>query len=224
MEVLVLNDPETTARAEEQLPLLHLLLGDSVARDSGMRTRAAQDAFFCAARGGATWSSLAERLPGVLEGWSREAAAQERRRGSVVVWMSGNDVYSQQTLLPSYSDDSLEKAAQHAVLITKRLLAETSQVLVLGPLPRLSGDMIGLSWEQSAFFQLERRLLHRLPSEVTFVTLGRQLTRKSLGKHTLTHQCLEWYALDRTHLSRSGYGKLAGAAKFPDWLKLAAAE
>ena len=54
MEVLALDDPEVAAWAEEERPLLHLLMGDSVARDSGLRTRNDRDRVFCSARGGAT--------------------------------------------------------------------------------------------------------------------------------------------------------------------------
>ena len=221
MEVLALDDPEVAAWAEEERPLLHLLMGDSVARDSGLRTRNDRDRVFCSARGGATWASLATKLPDILREWSAEAAELEYRRGKAIAWLSGNDVYHRRSLLQSYSDESLRVVADHATAITRRLLEEADDVLVLRPLPRLSGDMIGLNWEHSASFQLERTLLRRLPSEISFVTWGRQLTRKARGKHSFTAGCLHWYEPDRTHLTAAGYRKLADAEQFPGWLMLA---
>ena len=59
-----------------------------------------------------------------------------------------------------------------------RLLDETDDITILGPLPRPSADLIDLRWEDSGSYQLDRALYHRLPRGATFVPLGRQLTQK----------------------------------------------
>ena len=80
------------------------------------------------------------------------------RLGSVVIWLTGNDIYNPWTLLPSIAEDRLQNIATCALHVTDQLLREAEQVLVMGPLPRLTCDMVGLNWEHSGAFHLERRL------------------------------------------------------------------
>ena len=114
MDVLELDDPESRAWLERQRGKLHLLIGDSVARYSGMRSRINADRLLNLSRGGATWASVALQLPELMDEWRRVAAAEERRLGTAVVWLTGNDVYDRLSGLPSFTDVSLECAKWYA--------------------------------------------------------------------------------------------------------------
>ena len=224
MDVLTISDPGATSWLERRLPKLHLLLGDSIARDSGMISRLRNDVIFSRARGGATWSSLGRSLPDLLREWSAEAEELGRTRGAVLVWITGNDVYNRYTGLSSYSENILMDVSDHAGSVIHTLMLQATEVIVLGPLPRLSGEVMGTRWEQTAAFHLERRLFHQLPRGTRFVPLGRQLTRKSGGRYACVAGCQGWYSGDGVHLSPAGYAKLADAAELPVWLRLSAAE
>ena len=223
MDVLELQDPELQPWVEAHLPKLHVLLGDSIARRSGMRSRVAQDGIYNGARRSATWGSLKKDWPEILQEWQRRADREGKIKGDAIIWLTGNDVYNKETSLPSYTQDSLERIGEVAREVVESVLMEADNVTVLGPLPRLSCDLIGLHWQVSAAYHLERKLLHRLPAQATFVTLGRQLTRKLAGRHSFTPRCLGWYRGDRTHLSAAGYAKLSRAQLFPGWLMMASA-
>lgn len=223
MDVLDIHDAAAGPWLNRRLPKLHLLMGDSVARNSGMHSRVLADAFLDRTWGGATWKSLADHLPGLLQDWTREATRRGRRLGAAVVWLSGNDVYSRASGLPSYSEGSLLDISVVAGDITDALLRMAEQVTVLGPLPRLACETPGVPWERTAAFHLERRLVHQLPSEVYKVCWGRQLTRKFGGRSSCFEGCSRWYAEDRIHLSPLGYSKLADSSEFPIWLRMSAA-
>lgn len=218
MDVLEIDDPESRAWLERRRGKLHLLIGDSVARYSGMRSRIIADRLLNLSRGGATWASVALQLPELMDEWRRVAAAEERRLGTAVVWLTGNDVYDRLSGLPSFTDESLECAAQNAVSVVRQLGRETEQILVLGPLPRMSGEVMGGRWERTSAYHLERRLTHRLPGPVRFLQLGRQLTKKLHNRHSVTAECAKWYSSDGTHLSREGYEKIADV--LPVWLTM----
>ena len=220
MDVLCINDPDSRPWLRAQLPPLRVLVGDCIARDSGLRSRFPQHRFHRHVRGGATWRSVASDLPDVMSLWTEAAEEQGRRRGSAVLWLTGNDVYSKRTLLPSFSNESLEEVAASAAFVAKQLLAVAERVVVLGPLPRPSGDLMGQKWEVTAAFHLERRLRHHLPAGVQLIPLGRQLTKKSAGRHCLTSDCLGWFRPDGTHLTQAGYDKLEDALSFPIWLTM----
>ena len=95
------------------------------------------------------------------------------------------------------------------------------RVIVLGPLPRLDGEINGARWEHTSAFHLERRLLHGLPEEVQFVPLGRQLTKKWAGRHSCVDGCARWYTMDSIRLSAEGYARLADIISV--WLTMDAA-
>ena len=219
-DILELHDPDIQPWMEHQLPSLHLLAGDSVARDGGLQPADPRDRIFSQAVGGATWASLDRELSEIIRRWTAEAERQGRRKGVAIVWLSGNDVYSRISGLQSFTEERLDRIAERAQRVVARLLDETNEVTVLGPLPRPSADLIDLRWEDSGSYQLDRALYHRLPRGATFVPLGRQLTKKEHKKHVLTRSCLMWYRYDRTHLSTAGYKKLANARSWPSWLQL----
>ena len=218
MELLELEDPEARRWLHRREPRLHLLLGDSIARDSRMKSRYTGDRILNLAVAGATWKKVREQLQMSLIQWQSEAEEQGRTKGTAIVWLTGNDCYSRFSELPSFSDDKLEEVSLHAIHVTGRLLRISERVIVLGPLPRMSGELTGAQWVTCAAYHLERRLLHRLPAPVIFVPLGRQLTKKSAKKHCVTQDCLGWYKRDRTHLSEAGYLKLAD--DLPVWLTM----
>lgn len=223
MAELLIQDPGAAPWFRRQQPRLHLLLGDSIARDCGLETRLTGDAFLRRAHGGATWRSLSRNLQSVLEEWDRVAADQGRRLGAAVIWSTGNDVYSKLTGLGNISEEVLAEVSSIANDVVTRLLEVAEDVLVLGPLPRLSGEAMGTRWEQTAAFHLERRLHHQLPKDVRLIRLGRQLTRKASGRYCCIKKCDVWYQKDGVHMSAAGYRKLADAAELPIWLRMAAA-
>ena len=224
MDVLEIDDVQAAPWLRRQLPPLHLLLGDSVARDAGVRSRLNKDAFLQRAYGGATWKSLSRNVPEIIREWSQEAASQGRRLGSAVLWLTGNDVYSRHSGMASFPENRLAETAGYAVEVCRALARSADRIFVLGPLPRLSGEVTGTRWEQTAAFHLERRLHHQMPAEVYFIRWGRQLLKKSLERYSCIPDCQVWFQADGTHLTAAGYGKLADAAELPIWLKLAAAE
>ena len=223
MDVLRVSDPGAGPWLRRQTPPLHLLLGDSVARGCQMRSRLRRERMRNGAWGGATWSELREELDGVLGAWEQEAAAEGRRLGSAVIWMTGNDVYSKESGLRCDGDSRLADIAEDAKYVTRRLLRMAERVLVLGPLPRYGAELSGTPWICTAAYRLERRLLHQLPRRVKLITLGRQLCRKNRGDYAIGHKCAGWFTRDRVHISPTGLGKLLDAGALPVWLTMDAA-
>ena len=202
---------------------LHLLLGDSVAFRSGLGAVDAGDDFFNGATGGATWRTLLRSLPNKLEAWRSTCSSSGRSPGSIVIWMSGNDIYSRLTQLPHMEESHLSEVVDIAQEVLNRIRAEEDQVdiIILGPLPRLSGEVMGATWESTAAYHLERALLKRqLGENITVIKLGRALTKKISHKRSgLCLGCLLWFDDDRVHLSPAGYQKLA--LHLPSWMKFA---
>ena len=64
---------------------VHLLLGDSVARDSRMVSRLPGDWVINRTRGGATWSTTLRRLDEDLQRWEQGAAAFGLAKGSSIL-------------------------------------------------------------------------------------------------------------------------------------------
>ena len=89
MDVLDIADPESGSWLDRQLAKgkLHLLLGDSVARDCGMESRITSHKFLNLGRGWATWSSIAQDFPRLQEQWQHVATAEWRRLGTEVLWL-----------------------------------------------------------------------------------------------------------------------------------------
>ena len=217
-EALLVNDPEARRWFARQhhlaSPKLHLLLGDSIARDAGLRSRLPREEIMNLASSGATWAKVNSDLKKNLARWREAAETRGRRRGTVILWLTGNDVYGKDSHLSSFDDDRLASIADTALEVIAKLRGE--EVLVLGPLPRLSGEAMGIRWVRAAAYHLERRLLHSLPPSVRLVPLGRQLTRRSQNRHSVTNDCAIWFRWDRTHLNRAGYAKVSDA--LPVWL------
>ena len=86
MDVLELTDPGSQLWLDRQRPKLHLLVGHSIARDSGLKSRIASDRFRNEAVGGSTWRTLAQQLPAILQRRTLDAEGQDKRLGVAVVW------------------------------------------------------------------------------------------------------------------------------------------
>ena len=201
---------------------LHLILGDSVAKRADFSASSGEDRVLNRARGGATWASLLGEVNQAITSWQTAAAAIGRTTGKIVVWLTGNDVYSKLSGLPRYSDASLKEIARQACLVLQRLRV-AGEVVVLGPLPRLAGELRGCTWNSTAAYRLERTLLRGGPGELaTVVPLGRYLARKMGKRRSGMKGCEPWYGEDGVHLTAAGYTRLAGAGPFPKWLQMKA--
>lgn len=209
---------------------IHLLIGDSIGRNAGLGSRLNDDVLLDRCRGGATATTIIDRLEFDLAHWDAIAAAEQLPKGSAVYWISANDVYSRWTGLGSISSETLEQIGQRIRRTLVRLTSRTSSLVVLGPLPRPDGELAGVAWEKTAAFHLERttkRVVEALAEQqegaaVQFVPLGRYLTKKQGGRHAVRAECQCWYQDDRVHLNSSGYQKLADAEHLPVWLQFAA--
>ena len=202
---------------------MHLVLGDSIARDSGLASRLPGEDVLNLAKGGATWLSLARDLPSLLQQWRDHVHEGRYEYGTCLVWLTGNDIHSRLTELASFEESTLQPVVENAKRVIAELLLHAKGVMLLGPLPRLSGEIIPIKWEQTATFHLERRLKHALAGKVQFVPLGRQLTRKQHNVRSLNSECADWFRKDLTHLSPEGYGRVADAPALPIWVKMTAA-
>ena len=204
-------------------PRLHLLIGDSIARDAGLHSRLRHDEVLNLAKGGATWATTARDLDNIIDTWTTEAAGRGRRLGDVIIWITGNDVYKRHSARHNYNEAGLARCGAHAGVVCRRLLARGGGVTLLGPLPRLSGDVTGSRWETTASYHLERRLKHSLPPEVRLVQLGRQLLRRTCGGYRVTAECAPAFRRDGVHLTAQGYARLAAAKAMPEWVAMTAA-
>ena len=226
-DVLTLAESSAGRWFARHLPPLHVVLGDSIARDAKFRSRFSHHDFLQLATGGATWRSTELKLTNHLEAWRREATVRGRRLGTAIVWHSGNDVYHRSTRLPHYDEETLSAAAKSASGIINSLLQEAEAVVVFGPLPRLRGEtgpdgMWSRPWEHTAAFHLERRLRHRLPRGAVFVRMGGLLTRKYAGRSSIFRGCAHWYAEDGVHMTEAGYARLADSPDLPVWIVVGA--
>ena len=200
---------------------LHLLLGDSVARDAWLASRFRGDAVFNRARGGETWHTLADRIDVDIAAWWTAAEKRGLPVGTVIIWLTGNDVYNRYSLMASFTEDTLDAIGRTAREVVRRLRQHADRVLLLGPLPRLAGEIEGCTWEGTAAYHLERTLLKAdLGDGVTLAELGRALTRKMGRKRRGLKGTRDWYKPDRVHLSQDGYVKVEEATHFPVWLTL----
>ena len=83
-DVLDIEDRDTSRWLNSQLPRLHVVLGDSVARDSGIASKQSKDRVLNLARG-ATWGSLHDRLEETLAEWRRSAKEEDRQPGIAII-------------------------------------------------------------------------------------------------------------------------------------------
>ena len=202
----------------------HLLLGDSIARRSGLLASSVDDDIYCLATGGMTWTKIRRDLFRDLASWKMAASTFGMRLGHIAIWLSGNDVYRRHSGLPIKDREHLDTVADEAHRVIMELreeLPKDSGIWILGPLPRPGGEIMGAAWETTAAYHLERALLKRRLSDgdANFITLGRALTQKiSHRRSGISRGCLRWFASDGIHLSQEGYRKLA--PRLPSWLRV----
>ena len=202
---------------------LHLLLGDSIPKRAVFSTKQPGDLVLNRSEGGESWLSILERIDRYITSWLTAAAASGLNPGKAIVWLTGNDVYSRATGLARFTDESLREIGRAARVVVQRLRTHATEVVILGPLPRLAGDLYGCTWNSTAAYKLERTLIRNGPGDIaTIITLGRLLTRKMGRKRNGIKGCEMWFHPDGVHLSPEGYSKLAGADAFPDWLVMRA--
>ena len=124
--------------------------------------------------------------------------------------------------MSSFGGDILDRAGRAATAAILYLRSRADAVVVLGPMPRLAGEVVTFTWDSTTAFDLERALLE-LEVGCRLVMLGRALTRKMRrSRHGLVG-CQQWFDPDGVHLSPEGYAKLADAAALPIWLTFRAA-
>ena len=209
-------------RRRRRRPRLHLVLGDSVAKRASITSRYFEDKMLNRSQGGETWSSLLERLDLEISAWQTAAAALGIIPGSVVIWLTGNDVYSRESGMANFNLDQLFRIGRSARAAVMRLRRAADRVTILGPLPRLAGEVWGATWESTAAYHMERTLLKEgLEEHAIIIPLGRALTRKMGKKKQGLKGCQQWFCPDGVHLSPEGYLKLSDC--LPVWLLLKAA-
>ena len=204
-------DPEAPAR-------IHLLVGCSIAKGSKMDAEG-DDLVVNRARSGETWSKLADLQSDDIRTWQRAASCFGLEKGSVIIWISGNDAYDKHSGANLFLDmDPIEEQRLEAtirdVLAAYREVA--AGVVVLGPLPRFAHDRF-LPWEHTAAYKLDRKVKEATTKE-EFHSLGKALTMKLKRRHVVRDECADWFSVDGVHLTPAGYRKVAAADSFPKWL------
>ncbi|KAF0289243.1 hypothetical protein FJT64_012440 [Amphibalanus amphitrite] len=226
MEVICLqNDEADQWFAEQAVPLepvpdprMHLVLGDSVARRSGLRS--AKDSTCNRACEGATWLTVLSNLETDISAWQVAAAANGERLGSALIWLNGAELYTRYTQMSSFSAEELSSIGERATRVIGRLLNVAENVCVLGPLPRPAGELLGTPWQITAAYHHERTLMRiDFGDRLKCLPIGRSLVRK-MGRHERGIWGVEHFFLDGVHPSPSGYVKLTASDYFPKWLKV----
>ena len=109
-------------RSRVRPPRVHLLLGDSVAHRAPLATRLREDDILRRARGGETWGSLLGHLEADLAFWRFYTESRRGELGNVLVWLTGNDIYSPLTGLPSCDKNKLDDVGKTATQVTTALM------------------------------------------------------------------------------------------------------
>ncbi|KAF0292021.1 hypothetical protein FJT64_009915 [Amphibalanus amphitrite] len=201
-------------------PAVHLLLGDSVARDSQLLSRYPGDLLINRARGGATWASTLERLKEDLKPWEHETSTFNLEKGAVILWLSGNDVHRRSTGVGFIDGEVLEQMSRDIRQLLDVLKEKgPKMIIILGPLPRLCAHVDGIAWERTASYHMERATKRTVDQTegASMTTLGRSLTKKKFGRHSVRSECGMWFKDDGVHLNQCGYRKLDEL--LPVWLR-----
>ena len=69
-------------------PQLHLICGDSIARDAPLAAN-----ILSVAEGGQTWQRLLDSASAYVQLWTSSAAERDMVIGNAAIWLTGNDVY-----------------------------------------------------------------------------------------------------------------------------------
>lgn len=194
---------------------LHVLIGDSIARDAPFQVRR-PDQLLKLTVGGMTWARLpVERY---IHQWREAASARGLRVGVAVVFLSGNDVYARRRGAADLPTDAHWDILRGTVCrCVTALAAAAERVILLGPLPRFVKDA-GKPWERTAAYHLERHIGYWIRDmgapNVSQVELGRRLTHRVKKRHVVNNS--KEFQSDGLHISTHGYKKIS--AKVPEWL------
>ena len=189
----------------------HLVLGDSIARDWRLAVDA-PDTLVNKATGGNSFRRLAATAVEKISEWRQHCGGTSQRRGTIIIWCGGNDVYGGRGLRKEDVTWVLEACGDDSVLL-------------LGPTPRAKGkhaDKDGINWRSTNAYYAEAVIAAAVadagkPSVEMLRHMGRKLcvgSRQTFGGREGV------FAADGIHLSAAGYRRLAGrlTATVP-WLK-----
>ena len=137
-------------------PAVHRILDDSVGRSARVTARFSSDLVIDRSHGGGTWASVMHKLPEDIKPWDHATSTFNMAKGSVVVWLSGNDVHNKRTGLGTIQDDMSRLRDEMSVTLKFLATKGPVSIVVLGPLPRLNGQSSGVSWERTASYHMER--------------------------------------------------------------------
>ena len=143
------------------------------------------DRIFSRARGSETWDDVKRNLTADITAWEIAAAAEGLAKEMILVGLTGNDAYSPLSYLASWDDDKMLTLKEKIGPITRSLECHTPYwVLVLGPLPRMAGQVAGDLWEETAAYKLESTTMKsNLGRRTRVIPLGRALTIKMSKKN-----------------------------------------
>ena len=182
--------------------VLHLVLGDSIAVYLTLPVPSGHSVLNLAVRGN-TWGKEGYLIDQHLREWQQEATAENCQRGSVFIWLGGNDAYGRP------GDRRREVWHEEMYRVLQRLRDNT--VILAGPTPRLWADA-DEQYENTPAFRADG-LLRKAAKENGFAFvpyLGRLLTCMHHRKHVVRRRVAQaWFAKDGTHLSREGYEKVS---------------
>lgn len=228
MEVINLEDDSAeqwfAEQAAPEAPVrsarTHVVIGDSIAKRSNLRSGVAGDSTCNRAHGGATWRSVERHLEADIGIWQLAAAANGDSLGSALVWVNGNELYTRYTQMSAFEASDLCDVGVLATRVVKRLLEFAEAVYLVGPLPRPAGELLGTPWQITAAFHHERTLMKlELGERCRCLPVGRSLVRR-MGRRERGIWGIEEFFVDGVHPSPSGYARIAASAHFPEWLKV----
>ena len=173
-----------------------------------------------------TWALTLKRLDEDIELWERASRGTRLPKGTVILWLSGNDVHNRYSGAGRTDDNLLADISLDLRSVVLKLAdAGAQSVILFGPLPRFGAHLDGIAWEKTASYKMERMSMKTLNATakllgcpVYFVAMGRQLTKKMFGRHSVRESCREWFR-DEVHLNATGYAKVADV--MPVWLRFA---
>ena len=179
---------------------LHLLIGDSIARNAPWVRDVLNRA-----RGGNTGRRQLDQLQRDMAYWRERLAVEGKHKGSAIMWLGSNEAYprGRQGDLTS-SINTLKKVME---------LLKEEELIVIGPLPR--GHERGLRWEATRAYWLERAMKHSVPSTARLYKPGHRLT------HTMKRQRVvgdgtrrengklePWFHANNVHVTPTAYRKI----------------
>lgn len=148
-------NPELRSGQPRLSPRLHLVLGDSIARRAVITSRFKDDRVLNRGRTSDKWDDLLKRLDAEVKSWQTAAAAQGLIPGTIVIWLTGNELYGELSWYANWTDETLFALGQSARAVVARLRPHADKVLVFGPLPRPAGEAGGEIWGKTAAFHAE---------------------------------------------------------------------